>query len=107
MIRGRDMSPLLRGETVDWNDDLYVEYSMHHGATTHMRGYRTPQWKLIRDFANPGRVELYDLAGDPRETTNLAQSDDPRHVQIREELDHKILRQMQRLNDPVYPPLGR
>lgn len=104
VIRGRDISPLLRGETVDWDDDLYVEYSMHHGATTHMRGYRTPQWKLIRDFANPGRLELYDLAGDPRETTNLAQSDDPRHVQIREELDHRILRQMQRLNDPVYPP---
>lgn len=100
-IRGRDVTPLLRGESVDWDDDLYLEYSMHHGATTHMRGYRTPQWKLMRDFASPGRAELYDLKNDPDERTNLIESDDPVHVGVRKELDAKILKQMQTLNDPA------
>jgi len=100
-IRGRDITPLLRGESIDWDDDLYVEYSMHHGATTHMRGYRTPQWKLMRDFASPGRAELYDLKNDPDERTNLIESDDPIHVRVREELDGKILKQMKALNDPA------
>ncbi|MBC8870576.1 MAG: sulfatase-like hydrolase/transferase [Planctomycetes bacterium] len=100
-IRGRDITPLLRGDSVDWDDDLYVEYSMHHGATTHMRGYRTPQWKLMRDFASPGRAELYDLENDPDERTNLIESDDPVHVRIRKELDGKILKQMQALGDPA------
>ena len=100
-IRGRDFTPLLRGEKVAWDDGLYIEYSMHHGATTHMRGYRTSRWKLVRDFANPGRVELYDLETDPRESTNLVESDFPLHVRIRKELDRKILEQMHALDDPA------
>ncbi len=100
-IRGRDITPLLRGESVEWDDGLYAEYSMHHGATTHMRGYRTPNWKLMRDFASPGRAELYDLQNDPDERTNLIESDDPVHVRVRRELDAKIFKQMQALNDPA------
>ena len=88
-------------ESIDWDDDIYAEYSMHHGATTHMRAYRTPQWKLLRDFASPGRNELYDLKNDPDERTNIFQSDDPIHVRIREELDRKILQRMRSLNDPA------
>ena len=102
-IRGRDITPLLRGESVDWDDDLYVEYSMHHGATTHMRSYRTPQFKLVRDFAHPGRDEFYDLENDPGETANLIDSKDPQHVQIREELGRKILQRMKSLGDPALP----
>jgi uncharacterized sulfatase len=105
VIRGRDMTPLLRGQAVSWNNDLYVEYSMHHGAKTHMRGYRTPRWKAVRDFANPGRAELYDLVNDPHETTNLVASNRAGHRQMREELDSKILRQMKTLNDPIYSSL--
>jgi len=100
-IRGRDITPLLRGESVEWDDGLYAEYSMHHGATTHMRGYRTPNWKLMRDFASPGRAELYDLQNDPDERTNLIESDDPVHVRVRRELDAKIFKQIQALNDPA------
>jgi uncharacterized sulfatase len=99
IIRGRDITPLLRGEPVEWDDDLYLEYSMHHGATTHMRGYRTSRWKLIRDFAHPGRSELYDLQNDPNELTNLVESDEPLHTQIREKLSRKILERMRSLND--------
>jgi len=100
-IRGRDITPLLRGEDVLWDDDLYAEYSMHHGATTHMRGYRTPQWKYMRDFASPGRAELYDLVNDPHEMTNLADSDDSQHVRVKQELEQRILRKMKGLDDPA------
>ncbi len=102
-IHGQDITPLLRGEPVEWDNDLYVEYSMHHGATTHMRGYRTPQWKLVRDFASPGRNELFDLKNDPDEVKNLFESDDPLHAQIRKELGRKILERMKSLDDPALP----
>ena len=54
-VRGRDFTPLLRGRVVPWNNELYAEYSMHHGAITHMRVWRTPSWKYMKDFASPGR----------------------------------------------------
>ena len=100
-LRGRDITPLLRGERVEWDDDLYAEYSMHHGAKTHMRGWRTPRWKLVRDFADPGRDELYDLKVDPDETKNLIASDDPIHARMRDELGRRILARMKELNDPA------
>jgi len=105
-IRGRDFSPLLRGRDIQWNDDLYAEYSMHHGATTHMRAWRTPRWKYMKDFANPGREELFDLKNDPDEMTNLAQSKNQRHTEIRDQLLAKIRRQMKAINDPALPSAG-
>lgn len=101
-IRGRDFASFLRGKDVPWNDDLYAEYSMHHGATTHMRTWRTPRWKFMKDFANPGREELYDLQSDPGETTNLVRSKIRRHAEIREQLLAKIHRQMKAINDPAF-----
>ena len=102
-LRGRDFTPLLRGQEVAWNNDLYAEYSMHHGATTHMRVWRTPRWKYMKDFANLGREELYDLAKDPGETRNLASSTRPEHVQIKTQLGQKILGRMTALKDPALP----
>lgn len=102
-IHGRSITPLLRGEAVDWDDHLYAEYSMHHGATTHMRAYRTPRWKYMRDFAHEGREELYDLTNDPGETNNLVDSKNPEHLRIKAELNRKILERMQELGDAVRP----
>ena len=100
-IHGDDITPLLRGKAPEWDDDLYAEYSMHHGATTHMRAWRTPKWKYMRDFAHPGREELYDLANDPDETVNLADSTDAEHVRVKKELAAKILGRMKEINDPA------
>ncbi len=66
-----------------------------------MRGYRTPRWKLVHDFAHPGRAELYDLAQDPHELTNLIQSANPQHARIRADLHDKIIERMSTLNDPA------
>jgi uncharacterized sulfatase len=102
-IRGHNFSPLLRGESVEWDNDLYAEYSMHHGAKTHMRGYRTPNWKLIIDYANEGREELYDLRNDPAENENLASSVDATHRRVRAELQSKIETRMKQLGDLASP----
>jgi choline-sulfatase len=100
-IRGRSILPLLKGEKVEWNDELYAEYSTHHQSKTHMRAYRTPKWKLVRDLLNPGRDELYDLVDDPEETKNLIDSDTPEAKAAVEELHEKILAKMHELNDAV------
>jgi len=101
IIRGRNFVPLLKREKVVWDDDLYAEYSTHHQSHTHMRMYRTPQWKLIRDFLNSGRDELYDLRNDPAESRNLIDSNDEGVQQIRSSLDAKLLAKMDELNDDV------
>lgn len=100
-VRGRNFLPLLEGKEVDWDNELYCEYSMHHGATTHMRGWRTPEWKLMIDFASPGRAELYDLVNDPGETTNLIDSTEPRVVAARTMLETKIRQRMAEIGDEV------
>ena len=71
VVRGRNLVPLLVGTASGWSDEIYGEYSTHHQSRTHMRMLRTAGWKLVRDFLNPERDELYDLASDPEETTNL------------------------------------
>ncbi len=69
-IRGRDFLPLLRGETISWDETFYGEYSIHHYAEADLRMIRTPEGKLVRDYRNPGKDEAYDLATDPEEHQN-------------------------------------
>lgn len=66
-----------------------------------MRMYRTAKWKLIRDFLDPGRDELYDLEADPAEMKNLVQSKDPRVQRARAELHGRILQKMKDNQDTV------
>lgn len=87
-IHGRNFLPLLEGESIPWDNDFYGEYAMHHGADADMRMYRTPEWKLMRDFRRPGMDELYDLKNDPGETKNLI--DDPAFATIRATLSGKL-----------------
>ena len=104
LVRGKSFVPVLQGNVKakeDWNNDFYAEYSTKHQSRTHMRGYRTPRFKLIRDFLNDGRDELYDLQNDSEEKQNLILSEEESIQQIRDELDRKIREQMKKLNDPV------
>jgi uncharacterized sulfatase len=101
-VRGRNIVPLLQGNKVpDWDNDFYAEYSTHHQSRTHMRMYRTAKWKLIRDFLDPQRDELYDLEADPAETKNLVKSNDPRVRQARDRLHGRILEKMKANQDKV------
>lgn len=101
-IRGTSIVPLLKNQNQDaWDNGFYAEYSTKHQSKTHMRMYRTPEWKLIRDFLNPARDELYHLTQDPAETTNLIESEDPNVIEIREQLHQNILSQMKSIDDKV------
>ncbi|MHC2069892.1 sulfatase family protein [Bremerella sp. T1] len=100
-LYGESFTPLLKGEEVEWDNDFYAEYSTKHQSRTHMRMYRTPEWKLIRDYLNEGRDELYHLTEDPAESQNLIDSDSAEVQAIVKELDAKILANMKAINDPV------
>ncbi len=100
-IRGRNIVPLLRGDTKEWENDFYAEYSTHHQSRTHMRMYRGTQWKLVRDFLNPERDELYDLVDDPAESKNLIHSDRPEVKRAVAQLHERILAKMRKLKDPA------
>lgn len=101
-VRGRNIVPILKGTPPnDWNNDLYAEYSTHHQSHTHMRAYRTERWKLVRDYLNPERDELYDLKADPEETANLIASDSPEAKGAIEMLQARLTASMQATGDKL------
>lgn len=101
-IRGRSIVPLLQGKNiVDWDNDYYGEYSMINYCKSFMRCYRTQEWKLILDFLNPERNELYHIAIDPEENINLYSYSDDEIDKIKSELRREILVKMREINDPL------
>jgi len=101
VIRGRNIVPLLIGSKVKWNNGFYAEYSTHHQSRTHMRMYRTVKWKLVRDFLNPDRDELFDLKNDPAESKNLIHNKSVTVKKAIVALHAKILENMKRNKDKV------
>ncbi len=92
-LRGRNLVPLLTGHTPqDWDNDLYAQYNMINYASADMHCYRTSEWKLIRDFANQGRDELYHLSEDPAESVNLI--NDPGRQSVISQLDAQLQERM-------------
>ncbi len=98
-IRGRSVAPLLKGERVDWDDDFYAEYSTRHQSRTEMRMWRTEKWKLVRDFLDRSRDELYDLENDPEERKNLIGSSSPVARAAVAALHRKIVARMRETGD--------
>lgn len=69
-LRGKNALPLLMGEATEgWDNNIFAQYKT-------LRTYRTPEWKLVRDFSSEGRDELYNLVIDPDEKNNLIQETD-------------------------------
>ncbi|MGQ8337469.1 sulfatase family protein [Sunxiuqinia sp. A32] len=100
IVRGRSLLPLLKGEIPgDWNDDVYSEYSQINYSKAYMRTYRTSEWKLVRDFLNEGRDELYHISVDPEESTNLINEDTAEIKEVIQELDAKIIEKMTEIGD--------
>ena len=87
------------GKDIEWPDVCYGEYSTHHQSKTHMRMIRTSNWKLVRDFLNPERDELFNLKKDPAETMNVIKNQ--KNTQVLRELHEMILQRMEEVNDPV------
>jgi uncharacterized sulfatase len=104
-IEGHDFLPLLRGEKIAWNEDFFAQHNQwpDRNSNTNMRMYRTPKWKIIRDFTRSGKDELYHLAEDPLELTNLIESEDAAVLAAKQDLDNKMLAFMARIGDPSLP----
>ena len=100
VVRGRDIGPLLRGEEVEWDDTLYPEYDMHHGSDSWMRGYRTPEVKVIFDLRYDGRGELYKLSDDPDEQRNLFTAESVEIGRLRTEAWRRIVEHAREIGDP-------
>ncbi|XOV91660.1 MAG: sulfatase [Bacteroidota bacterium] len=104
IIRGRSLVPLLKEESIEWNTDIYAEYSMINYSKAYMRTYRTPEWKLILDFLNPERHELYHLSVDPQENQNLINSNSEEVKTVIDKLSRRIYQQMEVLGDTLSYP---
>ena len=78
-MRGSSILPLLRGQDVDWQDEVFVQISESHLG----RAIRSKRWMYaVRAPGKSGRddpgsdvyveSELYDLLADPEQLRNLA-----------------------------------
>jgi len=68
----RNFTPILRGETLNWEDEVFIEQE-------ELRAIRTPQWLFMKRFKGsrtyPFEDELYDLVRDPDEKHNLVREE--------------------------------
>ena len=95
-VDGVSLAPLLSGET---QDDLKHRPIFWHNVTSGVKRHgeifqpvaavRQGDWKLIKQF--PDRIELYHLAKDPSEKTNLAQNEPGRAKQLARLLDDWLM----------------
>ncbi|MFZ5833410.1 MAG: sulfatase, partial [Planctomycetota bacterium] len=88
---GRDFSPVLRGESMEWENVVFYEMQ-------HTRAIRTDRWKYVHRPLGP--LELYDLEQDPGEKFNLFGQ--PGYVEIVAELRKRLDTFFKRNADPKY-----
>lgn len=77
-IEGRSMMPLVRDPAAEWRDTLYCEVAQTHCrvyGSSMLKMVRRDNWKYVYTLVDGHEVseELYDLARDPDELTNLAE----------------------------------
>ncbi len=79
-LDGRSLLPLLEGKEIDWPNRTLVLQSHRGDAPVRYHNFmiRDSRWKLLHpsgfgreQFAGAPKFELYDMATDPAESTNL------------------------------------
>src|SRR5271165_3351043 len=78
---GKDMWPTLAGGKPSPNEDVLINVEAFRGAV------RKGDWKLVKIALLPGKTELFDLAKDPGETTNVAGE----HPDVLSDLESRLL----------------
>jgi len=105
-MQGSSLMGLLRGETSDWQDDVFIQISESQVG----RAVRTKRWKYgvtapdkvgWRDATSERYVEeyLYDLAHDPYELTNLVGLES--HAAVAAALRERLIRRMIQAGEPA------
>jgi hypothetical protein len=83
---GVDLSAVLKDPSARLDRDaIFFHYPHYYDTTTPVSAVRARDWKLLEYFED-GRVELYHLAADPGERTDLAGRVPDRAVELRRRL---------------------
>lgn len=90
--QGRDASPLLQGETVEWKNEAMIHHSSLQSA-----GIFTPDYELVLK-AN-GAHMLFNRLNDPEQTKNL--HNNPKYKNVMKELTERIVRHNIAVNAPA------
>ncbi len=76
-MQGRSLAPLLEGREAEWRTSfVYENFYEPPFETLTLYALRTETWKLVEYPGFPGWTELFQLAGDPHKTENLAGSEE-------------------------------
>ena len=81
--QGRDASPLLRAEEVEWKDEAMIHHSSLASA-----GIFTPKYELV--LKDNGNHMLFDRLKDPEQTKNL--HNNPEYKKVMSRLAGRIVR---------------
>lgn len=93
-VEGKSLVPALTDDEETVRDSLFFAYG------NIQRAVREDRFKLIEYYVNDERTtQLFDLASDPGETTNLA-SDEP-YIDDRERLRRRLRELQRKLDDPL------
>ncbi len=85
---GVSLLPLLRDPAQPLSrESLYWHFPHYYPRMTPASAIRKGRWKLIHYYED-GRTELFDLAADPSESSDLAQSETDRVIKLKRDLDH-------------------
>jgi len=121
--QGKDFSPLLRGERVEWRDAIFAQYDPTEvGNLELVRMIRTKRFKLVRSYLNPGGDQFFDLEKDPEEMRNLFYPQNPAysygdiendsgqvvrvpdpHATTKAELQRRLTEWQRAIDDPALP----
>ena len=87
---GKSLVPLLTGSGQIDRDELFWHYPHYHGSAWKPgSAIRKDDWKLIYTYEDT-KAELYDLAGDPSETTDVSAQFPDRVEALRALLDKRL-----------------
>ena len=89
---GESFAPMLHGEAMAWEDEVFFEYIS-------TRVVQTRQWKYTKRFMASSN-ELYDMTNDPGETTNLI--DDSAYADVVADLDARLVAFFSAYADPTF-----
>jgi len=87
---GENLLPVLTENKQLQRDELFWHYPHYHGSGWKPgSALRKGDWKLVVHYED-NRTELFNLAGDPGETTDVASENEARVAELKKILDNKL-----------------
>jgi arylsulfatase A-like enzyme len=107
VLDGTSLLPLLKGETSLPRDRLFWHFPCYVGRNGPASAVRVGNWKLIEFFEDGGSRELYDLAADPGEESDVSKSNPQKLSELAAILDDwqtKTQAAIPTESNPAYDP---